>query len=570
MIDKKFSKKNVNVYIYLIILLLFSILMMVPFIITNKLAVQYDWSFHASRVQQIYLNIRRGHLLTYIATDTFSKIGNSNFLFYPTVFLYPWAILKLFFKPIEAYLVYVWLQMFITMVIAFFCMYKYSKNNHYFSLFFAIIYTIVPYHIHLTLTDYVISEGLAYMFIPVVLLGLYLLFTNQGWKTLAVGIALEFYCHVVDTVISLEICFVIFILWLLFSKKLSFDILINLIKSILLFFLLSSWQIIPFITDYFHGGLSNPPFGIFQLLSPGDYIVQCLNNIPVSGNGGLGIILLVTILFGWKWCRQGEKDFYIYLVGITLSIIITSLFPWKYLAHTPLAVVQFPYRYTSFAACFLSVITAIGLGKLVQVMEFKKVVIVGFSMLSLLIIYAGESVQTVARNNNLNNNITILKHERSGKYKTLSPRVKNPLIIISNKSYNKQFSYGAPFGETDYLPSKSLTNINSVLNRNAYLNGIKIPVSQSSGANQINYDVKVPKDGNLDLPAVMYHRSTLKVNNKKRIIKQSKRGTISIFLKKGKYQITVGYKPTYAYYLLLYVSLMTWIILIFQKYISLR
>ena len=545
--------------------MIFSILMILPFFIPNKIAVQYDWSFHASRAQQLYLNIRRGHLFTFLATDTFSKVGNANFLFYPSVFLYPWAILRLFLKPIEAYLIYVWLQMLATMIIAYFCMYKYSNKNCNASLIFAIIYTIVPYHLHLTLTDYVIGEGLAYMFIPIVLLGLYLLLTGQGWKTLSVGIALEFYCHIVDTVISIEICFAVFILWLLFNRTLNSKVFFDLLKSLLLFLLLTLWQIVPFITDYVHKGLAKPTFGIFQLLNPGDYIIQCLNNVPMSGNGGLGIILLMTVLFGWKWCRKGTADFYVYLIGLVLSLIITSLFPWKYLTHTPLAVIQFPYRYTSFAVCLLSVIAALGCIKCIQILKDHQMIAISIVVLSLFTVYAGESYPSVVRNNNSEHNIYVLKHSRKGKYRILSPKEKNPLVIIDNKTYNKQFSYGAQFGETDYLPLPSLSNANSVLNRRAYLNGARIPFSQSVSANKLNYKVNIPRNGRLDLPSVMYNRSTLTVNGQRTNIIESRRGTISVFLKKGKYQITVGYKPLIAYYLLLLVSVVTWISLLFEK-----
>lgn len=71
--------------------LLITVFMTYPMLWTGNIIVYSDWSFHGMRVEQIFLNMKRSHLLTFIATDTFQHTGVGNFLFYPTVFLYPWA-----------------------------------------------------------------------------------------------------------------------------------------------------------------------------------------------------------------------------------------------------------------------------------------------------------------------------------------------------------------------------------------------------------------------------------------------------------------------------------------------
>lgn len=123
------------------LLFLVSVIMILPFLMVGQLGVHSDWSFHAARVQQLYLNIQRGHWFTYIGTETFSKVGNANFIFYPVVFLYPWALLKFIFSPITAYLLHVWLLFFATLLIAFFCMQSFMLLFHIiFTLRFLIMY----------------------------------------------------------------------------------------------------------------------------------------------------------------------------------------------------------------------------------------------------------------------------------------------------------------------------------------------------------------------------------------------------------------------------------------------
>lgn len=555
------KKRSLDNKTYLLFLFVFSILIIVPFFLAHQLGVHSDWSFHSARVQQIYLNLRRGQLFTFLGTDTFSKIGNSNFLFYPSVFLYPWAILKFAFKPVEAFLLYSWLLMFATMLISYFCMLAYRRDRLS-AFFFAIIYTIVPYHFYLTLGNYVLGEAQAYAFIPIVLLGMYRVLNGKGWKTLGIGITLEMYCHLVDTFISIEICGILFLAWLLFSKSLNWQILLDICKSVVLYLLLSAWLIVPLVTDYFHQGLTKPLPGFMLTTSLGDYIVGSINNLPLN-SGGLGLLLVVVLLFGWKWCRKDTQDIYVYIVGILLTVMITSTFPWQWFKSTPLAVIQFPYRYTSFAACFLAIIGAFGLSSLVASVSRKKVtgLLVVFG---LLMICAGETYTLVARNHNADGSVEVLNSIRKGKYRTLRDPKDTP-IIITDKTYNDQFSYGALYGETDYLPQRSNANVNTVLNRYAYLSGKKINYQQTSKPNQIIYHFKARQSGNVDLPALVYNHSTLLVDGKKDAVTASARGTVFAHVNKGRHQVIVSYKPSACYYGAIIISVVGWFVLVFRQ-----
>lgn len=551
---------------YLLFLFIFSVLIIAPFFLAHQLGVHSDWSFHSARVQQIYLNLKRGQLFTFLGTDTFSKIGNGNFLFYPSVFLYPWAILKFVFKPVEAFLLYSWLLMFATMLISYFCMLAY-RHDKLSAFFFAIIYTIVPYHFYLTLGNYVLGEAQAYAFIPIVLLGMYRVLNGKGWKTLGIGITLEMYCHLVDTFISIEICGILFLVWLFFSKSLNWQVLLDICKSVVLYLLLSAWLIVPLATDYFHQGLIKPLSGFMLTTSLGDYLVGSINNLPLH-SGGLGLLLVVVLLFGWKWCRKDTQDVYVYMVGILLTVMITATFPWQWFKSTPLAIIQFPYRYTSFAACFLAIVGATGFSALVTNVSRKKItgLLVVFG---LLMMCAGETYTLVARNHNADGTVEVLNGARKGKYRTLRDPKDTPLII-NDRIYNDQFSYGALYGETDYLPQRSNANVNTVLNRKAYFNSSEINYTQSSKPNEIIYRIHTNKSGLVDLPALVYKHSLVTVNGKKQSVKSSSRGTLAVRLAKGNNKVIFSYKPVPLYYLLLAVSCIIWFALIIKLFYNQR
>ena len=150
----------------IIVIIAFTVFMIMPFIMLGQLGVHSDWSFHSARVQQLFINLKRGSFFTFIGTDTFSKVGNANFIFYPTLFLYPWVLLKFVFSPILAYLIYVWLIFVATGLIAYYSMLSFTKENRRRSIFFSLIYLVAPYHIYLTLNNYVLGEAVAYTFLP--------------------------------------------------------------------------------------------------------------------------------------------------------------------------------------------------------------------------------------------------------------------------------------------------------------------------------------------------------------------------------------------------------------------
>ena len=92
--------------IVLLIFLVITVCMIYPLVATGRIAAQVDWLFHAARVEQIYRNLSEGSLFTYIATSTFQSTGVGSFLFYPVIFIYPWAWLRFITTPIAAY--YIW------------------------------------------------------------------------------------------------------------------------------------------------------------------------------------------------------------------------------------------------------------------------------------------------------------------------------------------------------------------------------------------------------------------------------------------------------------------------------
>ena len=177
----------------------------------------------------------------------------------------------------------------------------------------------------------------------------------------------------------------------------------------------------------------------------------------------------------------------------------------------------------------------------------------------------GETYTLVARNHNSDGSVEVLKGSRQGHYKTLRSASDTP-IIITNKTYNDQFSYGALYGETDYFPQQSSDSAKTVLNRHAYMDGHQIKFSQHSKPNQLIYVVNAKKAGLVDLPALVYSHSLVKVNNNRQAVKASSRGTLLVHVRQGRNLVSFTYKPAMVYYLLMIVAAIAWVGLAYGGY----
>src|SRR5699024_4362834 len=293
------------------------------------------------------------------------------------------------------------------------------------------------------------------------LLGIYNIFYKNRWITLSVGMALMAYSHYVTLFISVEVCLIIAICYLIQNRKITLNQVKYLIKAIALFIILSAWQFVPLFTDYLGKDLVKPGSGFMLMQTLGDFIVSAFSNDALN-RGGIGLLLLIALLFGWKLVNKNSKYMWVYLLGVLLTWMITTAFPWQYFTKTPLSVIQFPYRYTGYAIAFLAIV----LSKVLASVKFSYInqyVITSVIILFMLMLYAGSIYPDLARNARLDKNIPVLSSKREGNYRTFRDSKDTP-IILNNENYNQQFSYGALYGETDYMPRRSFDNPRSILN----------------------------------------------------------------------------------------------------------
>lgn len=549
----------------LLLFVVFSIIFIYFFIRSGKLAVSVDSGFHFSRAEEIYQNLKDKQLFTFIATHAFHGSGAGSFLFYPTVFLYPWAILRLFVEPVAAFYLWYGGMLFLTLCCAYYAMRRFAGDRLR-AILFALFYTIGAYHLYLGIMNYVLGEFIAYTFLPLVFCGFYEVFfgDEKHWPVLAVGMTLIFYSHILSTVITVGTLAILFIVTLCF-KKITRNRWSALVKACLLTLALSAWQLLPFLTDHTKE-LADPPFGFWFLCSMQEIWVRSLENI--ANNHGIGFALILAALFGWYFVKNAPKERYVYLLGIVFLILATDLVPYGLLNEIKslafLQTIQFPYRFLAYASLFLAATLSLIFSEMLTHFKGRQ----KYFLCGLIIIFGlGSYFSSVLP--------ALQRVKNQDPAAILAPPTDKLQIsedgkLLTKENYANFFKYVITYGETDYFPKVAFSynkilehpKAQGIILQKAYIDGRPQNVQTKALANAKKYYLTLGKAAKVDLPFVVYARTKVTVDGKEVPFKVSSRGTAVLTLPKGKSVVTLRYAPPKIYYVLWGLAVISWLSLL--------
>lgn len=534
-------------------LLLFVTLLTTLYLASTKAIFAFsDWTFHASRVEEIYLNLKSGSFFTFIAARTFHNTGAASFLFYPYIFFYPWAFLRFVLSPVNAFYAWYALVTFSTAAISYFSMKSYSKKSLA-SFIFSLVYTFAPYRLYLG--GAVFGEYLAVTFLPLLFLGIYevLWGDKKKWYLLAIGGALVAYAHILSVFLSLEFAVILFIIKLITSRGISKDRIKSLLLAAGVCVLLVLPVIVPFFTDFIGQGLSSAKPGISYTMEP---LYLLLNSFSAQKGWKLSFMLMLTIFTAWAFIKS-RRNWIIYGLGLFACFLTTRYFPWKLTAGTPFEMVQLTARYLSYASLFLTILFALGSDDVLEEhVAGRKKLTLSCSLAVFMALFSLSSLSVYW---------DTLQHVQDMPKTTANSTQPAPFKRLRNYNYYNQFNYKILFGAFDYMPKSSLTSLqkqNSLLMHQAYLNGKTLTLSPLIKANQITYQVKSEKTADVDLPVIAYKHTIVSVNGQEYAFRRGNRGTVVVGLKRGQNTVTVGYKASPIFYLSIVISIFSWLALL--------
>ena len=568
MLDNKWKNIKDN----MLIICFFGIittLLTVVFIKLGTIILNSDGSFHFSRLEELYQDFRNGSM-AFIASHAFNSTGVGTFLFYPSILLYPWVILRLIFSPVTAFYIWYGLMLFVTMCIAYYSMWLFDKDRIR-AIFFGVLYSIFPYHIHLGVVHTVIGEFLAYTFMPLLFVGLYYCLTNkEKWYLLGISWSLILYSHVISAYMTILCVIIISIIYVLTDPQSIKRTIINLSKNAVLVILLSSFILVPFITDFINAGINSPNSETFGFLDTLQNIVGISLTNTADSNKSIGILALFTVMVGWYFVKDSKtKEKVIYGLGIFFLLCTSTVVPWQLFNNTVvgkiLGVIQFPYRLNTYAGLFLMVTFSLIISRFIHSIANKKARVlfnIGI-MIFLIISYYGSLTSLFVKIHTSQGNL--LKNNTE-----LTTFIPND-AVIKKENYNNIFKYIILYGETDYYPKEAFNKfwnnvseevnpkINSILSHKVIINGKGKVKTPKVAANYIEYNVKVNKKEKIDVPVLAYRRTKVMLNEKYVNYTVSSRGTVVVEGSKGSNKISVTYQPSKMFYVSIAISAITWI-----------
>lgn len=370
-------------------------LVLIVFFCSIPLTVDYlflnahDQYFHLMRIEGIRAGLESGMFPVRIQPGWLSGHGYASSVFYGDLFLYFPALLRYFGVSVQAaYKCYVVLINALTVGISYYTFGKMSRPH--IGLCCAALYSLNIYRLTCIYTRGAVGEYTAMTFMPLVLYGLWKLYTmpedskahKDSWIPITAGCTGIFLSHMISTEITAV--FIALSAVLCGRRVLRKRTLLVTGKAVLATVLLNLWFLVPFL-DYMVSGTyvinDADQYSSYHIEQTGVSAAQLfMNDYTVFGHSTLASeglasempltvgIALMLVPAGWflmctrrrEGAEGGRKAEFLAVFFSCLSLwMATSLFPYTWLAdkmpflELPIASVQYLWRNLSAAALML-------------------------------------------------------------------------------------------------------------------------------------------------------------------------------------------------------------------------
>ncbi|MCI6272151.1 MAG: YfhO family protein [Erysipelotrichaceae bacterium] len=475
-------------------LLTITILFMFPYIINNRLPIEHDTFFHLSRIEGYATALKNWDVLPKIYFFKNQGFGYASPIFYNDLFLLiPSILYNLGFSLSFTYKLTVFIATFLSSLSMFYLLKRIDKNP-YSPYIASFIYTFSNYHITDTYVRGALGEMFAFIFLPLVLCGIYnLLYDNKNWKMLCFSFMGLLLSHNISFIFGLIILYI----FCVFNFK-NFKFFKGVIIAGIICFILSLWYFIPLL----EGILSHDIYLNYYKDSSLDKstlnFLQLFENKTIFGYGLKSNLLFMNVSLGWfitivpiMYIFKKNKDKFVSLcmfIGYVALILTLDFIPVSFI--NLIATIQFAWRLNTIAMVCLSIPAAISFSRLCN----KKIYLIIISFI--FTIEAVYHLYPVLNRNFFITNKTKYEHLLAGE-------IIDPFYYAD---YNRIELAGA-----DYLPIKSPDF--RYHDGCIYSNNTKITCDFSRKYNNISFDVD--RIENITLPITYYKGYVVYINDKK-------------------------------------------------------
>ena len=258
---------------------------------SNYLYFGHDLDYHLQRISAMAAELSYGQFPVRMTTDSLNGYGYANSLCYCELFLTLPALLYNAWLPLRTcYQVYIFAVTLSTAIIAY-CSFGKITASRKLGLLGAALYTLSCYRLVCTYIRASVGEYTAITFLPLVLVGLYNIYTTEKprfaqWAPMAFGMATLVQCHL----LSCELIALLLVVFCLLRLRdtLRPARLLAWVKAALLAVALSAWYFFPFLisTHEINLMVNGPLIGKIQ--NQGTYLVQLFSPFGPGYGGTAG------------------------------------------------------------------------------------------------------------------------------------------------------------------------------------------------------------------------------------------------------------------------------------------
>ncbi len=324
----------------------------------------HDIQYHLLRIEALKTGIQNGLPFLRVNMLFFGGAGYASSMFYPDFLLYIPALLR-----VAGFEINTTFHIFIALCLmaSFFTCYYAGKEitgDQFPALIAAVIFMLTQYHLDDVYVRCAVGEITAFIFIPLVIAGLYDLAVREFSKPwlLGIGMAGVLLCHTLSTVFCLALCAAGFFAALprIIKKP---EIILKLILTALCCVAITSFYWLPMIEQ-----MRSTVFKYTKSEFDVAFEALLFKDVFSSAWPGIGIAPFLFILPAFFVSHKDKEIIFADVcaaAGILASLFTTRFFPWKRFAVI-LKSIQFPWRLFIMATSLLAVSGAIYCWKLVR------------------------------------------------------------------------------------------------------------------------------------------------------------------------------------------------------------
>ena len=281
--------------------------------------------------------------------------------------MYPWLSGLVFIiprvlvdSPMHALFISFYLLNIVTILNTYLLVRKLSKN-YYIRLIGIVLYQLNTYHLTLMYSRNALGEALAYTFLPLVMLGCYLIWNNEklGILYLALGMGMIINSHMISSILAF-LLIIIAEIYRIFTRKLSLKEIGYFISAGILTITVMIFTVANIANISLQNRIATTWRGLNSIDMWESLKAMLQNDITEKGtifNIGIICFILLSILFGIAVVSKVDGDWKMYILGAGVVYILTLNvipLPTK-LSQSPVGVIQFTGRLLSIVMLLLTI-----------------------------------------------------------------------------------------------------------------------------------------------------------------------------------------------------------------------